>query len=416
MISKITKKRSLKTSVDDNSSVDDSSIVSGEKTGKEKAATKKVGTSGSLSSSTSANTATKNMSEKQSSASQAKHDKGLHPVEGADSGNEFSEQERHIHAQERSGNERIRAGTSGLLKTALVASLLALLIAAFAAYQITLDSGVANSQLAAMDERLKFAVLEQQNLQADFNRQRQQDQLELKRVGDALAEAQVLLGELQLAAQASVDDIKANLGDTVARWKLDEVHSLLTRVNRAYQLSGDQRQAIEGLMLVQASLEVINNPRLDAVKKALAEDILRVKADRNIDVPALHDQLAAIRAIVPGLVLAEDARSMRTSDASNIDRASNTDNAESGLLAASKAIFSDIGSLIKHKNLAAPLQPSLDSEARFVVFESFKLTIQGAMLALLQRDNPSYHTQLEIAIATLNAYFDIKQDNAKAIN
>jgi uroporphyrin-3 C-methyltransferase len=394
---------------------------------KKKVAKKMAGSgsgSGSASSSTSGNNSTLSRKVSKSpdlSTTQGAEarDKELLSPAMADSVNDSGEHEQESPEQKKfeQKNHGTRGNNvmSGQLKTALGASLLALLIAAYAVYQFTLSSRITESQLAAMEERLKFAVIEQQNLEADFNRQRQQDQAKLKQVGAALADAQSLIGELKLASQMSTDEIKANLGDAVARWQLDEVHSLLTRVNRSYQLTGDQMQAVNGLMLVQSSLAVISNPRLDAVRKALAEDILRVKSDRNIDVSALHDQLSAIRSIVPDLILVEDARVMNAADSSDSENTSGEDNTGSGLFAAGKSLFSDIGSLVKHKNLDAPLQPSLDTEARFVIFESLRLTLQGAMLALLQRDNASYHAQLKIADSGLQAYFDTQQGDAKTV-
>ena len=38
---------------------------------------------------------------------------------------------------------------------------------------------------------------------------------------------------------------------------------------------------------------------------------------------------------------------------------------DSGILAAGKTLINDIGGLVKYKNLEAPLQPSLDDQARF---------------------------------------------------
>ncbi|MCP3901200.1 MAG: hypothetical protein GY707_15960, partial [Desulfobacteraceae bacterium] len=176
-------------------------------------------------------------------------------------------------------------------------------------------------------------------------------------------------------------DIKANLGESVARWKLDEIHSLLTRVNRVYQISGEQAQAIAGLELAQSSLATIDNPRLAEVNTALAEDILRVKADRNVDVPSINDRLVSITSVIPDLVLAEDARAPEAEALSEQDARGTDDVQDDGILAAGKTLFSDIGSLVKHKNLDAPMQPSLDEHGRFVVYESLRLQVHAAMLA-----------------------------------
>ena len=301
------------------------------------------------------------------------------------------------------------SGGNGLVKLSLIAALLALAIAAYAAYQFTLSGSVIKTQVAGLEERVTFAVQQQQGLQNAFDQQNQKLSANSQQMGDQLAAMQSIVDTLKTRSEQSVDEIKANLGESVARWKLDELHSLLTRVNRAYQLTGDQLQALAGLKLAAASLSTIDNPRLEAVNAALTEDILQIEAARQVDVASLHNRLLSLSRMVPELTLAEDARAQQAAETvAPVDGPEGAE-AESGLLAAGKTLISDIGGLVKYKNLDAPLQPSLDDEARFVIYESLNLKIQAAMAALLRRNNDAYQAQLSLAADTLAAWFDSEQ-------
>jgi uroporphyrin-3 C-methyltransferase len=324
---------------------------------------------------------------------------------------------RSEHVNEMAAQTQTQPSNNGGARLMLAASLLALLLAAYAVYQTSLNTRVTNAQVAGFDDRLNFIVSEQQSLKSGFNSQTQFSLADIKRIDGSLGSMQSSIAGLQLASQASVDDIKANLGESVARWKLDEVHSLLTRLNRIYQLTGDQAQAIAGLELAQSSLATINNPRLAAVNTALAEDILRVKSDKYVDIASLNDQLLSISTVISELILADDARIVEIpGEASELAESQSAEAQDTGIFAAGKSLFSDIGSLVKYKNLDAPLKPSLDSEARFVVFESLQLKIHGAMLALMRRDNASYQTQLKLAGETLNTYFDMQHVDTQAVS
>ena len=312
-------------------------------------------------------------------------------------------------------NEQPSYGANSGTKYALGASLLALVLSVYAVYETTLKTSKNSVHLSGVEDRVNTIATGQQSLVLGFESQKTRSEEELNRIDTGLDGVESSVAKLELLAQASIDDIKANLGESVARWKLDEVHSLLTRVNRSYQLTGEQAKAIAGLELAQASLATIDNPRLAAVNTALAEDILRVKADRNIDIAALNDRLVGITKVIPKLVLLADVREDEA-EAELDTQAGNAEQAEdAGFLAAGKTLFSDIGSLVKHKNLDAPLQPSLDEHGRFVVYEVLRLQVHAAMVALLRRDNPSYQSQLALAAENLNSYFDSDEATTKVI-
>ena len=299
-------------------------------------------------------------------------------------------------------NKALISNSSG--KFALAAGVIALVLSVYAVYQTTLGTQITRVQVAGVEDRLDATATYQQGVRAGFDQLKTRNEEGFNQFDKRLGEVESTVAKLELASQASIDDIKANLGESVARWKLDEVHSLLTRVNRMYQITGEQAQAIAGLELAQSSLATIDNPGLAEVNTALAEDLLRVQAGRNVDIVSINDRMLSILSLIPELVLAEDARAI--DDDPELKDEQSVDPAEDGIFAAGKSLLSDIGSLVKHKNLDAPLQPSLDGLARYVVYESLRLQVHAAMAASLRRDNASFQSQLMLASETLTRYFD----------
>ncbi len=269
----------------------------------------------------------------------------------------------------------------GIAWLALLCSVLALAAGGYAAYQTTLNQQVTGAQVGSFDDRLKLLTTDQQSLksllsEADKDADNMGDRLDsdVKRIDESLRTLESGLDDLKQVTSASMDEVKANLGQSVARWKLDELHSLLSGVNQLYTLSGDAARAEKGLGIAQAMLGRMDNPRLAAVKSALAKDRLQLKSHEMLDVPALNNRLRGLSDLIPQLALAEDSRGQAGVNAEDTSPEKASDD---GLMAMGKSLLGGIGSMVKHKNLDAPLRPSLDSSARFVVYESLQLNIQS---------------------------------------
>ena len=302
---------------------------------------------------------------------------------------------------------------NGLAWVAILASVLALGLSGYAAYQSTLSQALNKTQLVALDERLSFLGTEQKGMVSGVSALEQKsasgDDTQLVMIR-ALEQSQAILqttvAGIELASKASTEDIKANLGKNVARWKLDEVHSLLSRVNQYYQLTGDKQRAEAGLNLANATLATIDNPHLASVKAALAEDLLRIQSDVNVDTAAINSRLLALSALIPDLKLLGESLKAVDSVESSPDSG---DQADSGLLEAGKSLLGDLGGLVKYKNLDAPLRPSLDGGERFVLYELLQLKVQTAMVALMRHNNAVFQSQLKLAEDEINTFFELEQ-------
>ncbi len=308
----------------------------------------------------------------------------------------------------------------GLSWVALVCSALALMAGGYAAYQASISRQVTGSQVSGFDDRLKLVVTDQQSLKNSFASLEQKSgefgqavDTQVKKITDDLSVAQSTLTALQVASDQSIEAVKANLGASVARWQLDELHALLSQVNQYYQFTGDKRLAMQGLQIAQAKLATIKNPHLTQVSTALAEDITRLESDPTVDMVSLNNRLTSIATLIPELKFILDKKEETMTPVTEESAAASSD--DKSILAVGKAILGDIGSLVQHKKRDAPLKPSLDDSARFVLYESLQLKIQTAMAAMLRHDNAVFQSQLQQASTTLSANFDLQDPKAQTV-
>lgn len=312
----------------------------------------------------------------------------------------------------------------GLAGLALLCSLLALAAGGYAAYQTSISQQVTGSQASGFDDRLKLLVSDQQSLKSNFDglstradqRDSTMDSQSKKFVTD-LSSAQASIEALQGVSEQSIQEIKSDLGSSVARWQLVELQSLLGRVNQYYLLTGNKIQTLAGLRLAQAKLTTISNPSMRPVGVSLAEDVVLLESADNIDIEALNNRLLGVGVLIPKLKFTQD-KSVAATKTSHLTEAAKPDaeaSGSGGILSIGKSLLGDIGSLVKYKNLEAPLRPSLDDGTRFVLYESLQLKLQAATLAMLRHNNPVYQSQLALVGETLQSHFDLEETSAKTI-
>ncbi|MEE9446921.1 MAG: uroporphyrinogen-III C-methyltransferase [Arenicellales bacterium] len=318
-------------------------------------------------------------------------------------------------------NEEKRSTGRGIAWLALLCSLGALAAGGYAAYQTTLSQKITHNQTSGFDDRLKLMVSDQQSLKSNVDGISNQAktlgtsvETKFKGVDETLAKVDKSIVSLQASANASIADVKADLGESVARWKLEEVQSLLGRVNQLYEFTGDKARTLKGLDLVKASLASVSNPAIAPVVSALAQDTLRIKAAKSVDVQGLNNQLSSIAPLVSNLALISEPKKPDAKVDAKAEKEGSKPQDE-GLFAMGKTLLGDLGSMVKHTKLDAPLKPSLDDSAKFILFESLRLKLQAASTALLSRDNTNFQAQISSARVALKANFDAKQDNAQTI-
>jgi uncharacterized protein HemX len=225
---------------------------------------------------------------------------------------------------------------------------------------------------------------------------------------EALRDAQGKLGQLearvaesqsqQLALEALYQDLSRNRDE----WQLAEIEQVLTIASQQLQLAGNVRAALLALQLAEARLARAERPQFLPVRRALAQDIERLKALPTLDFPGMSLRLDRLVAQVDSLPLAYEERAERVSAAKQAKPAE-----ERGFWSRLGAeVWGELRQLVVVRTLNDAEPPLLPPSQAYFLRENLRLRLLNARLSLLSRDEAGYRQDLRAAQAWITRYFD----------
>ncbi len=191
-------------------------------------------------------------------------------------------------------------------------------------------------------------------------------------------------------------------------WVEDEVEYLLLIANRRLMLEQDVRTAQAALKLADERLRAQREPRLQQVRREIARERLALESLAKVDVTGLALSLSALQGQVESL----NIRTARTP----LDGPTNTQAAVTGGDSPPSAwqqffddLWTSLGSLVTIRRSDRDQVALLPPDERAFLFQNLKLKLEGARLALLQRNDALYQDSLKQAGLWLDRYFDREQ-------
>jgi len=243
--------------------------------------------------------------------------------------------------------------------------------------------------------------------------------------------AKVALLEVRLAEVAVQ---RTQLEDLIQSLSRSRDENLLTDIDAAIRvamqqtaITGSAEPLVATLKQGDERLARYKQPRLEGVRRAIARDLDRVKAVSVADISSLGIKLdEAIRMVdeLPLVAVAEtrkdaavrDARVAPTptraaSTASAAGASASTASVWTGKLSeawnlVSERIWGEAKSLVRVTRIDHPDAMLLAPEQSFFVRENLKLRLLNARLALLSRQFDIAQSDLQVAQASLDRYFD----------
>ena len=231
---------------------------------------------------------------------------------------------------------------------------------------------------------------------------------------EATRDAQARIGALdaRMAESASQQAALEAMYQEVARsrddWVLAEVEQTLTIAAQQLQLAGNVSAALTALQTADQRLARSDRPQFIQLRKVIARDIERLKSAPNLDVAGMTLRLDQVLAAVDGLPLLVEGRP--GPDAAEPPAAADLGWGER----AARGVWAELKSLIRVQRLDAHDQSLLAPEQAYFVRENLKLQLLHARLALLQRNEPGFKSDLKAAASLLSRYFDTRQKSAAA--
>jgi len=253
----------------------------------------------------------------------------------------------------------------------------------------------------------------------------------------ATAEARVMLKSIQegmQALQAKVNVIESRQSETQSQqvaleqlyqelartrddWTLAEIEQVLSTANQQLQLAGNVQGAIIALRSADARLALSDTPQFVRVRRAIAEDLERLKALPSVDLASIALRLDSVIGKVDKLPLLADEKpaapaSVATAESAAAPSAGTAApgnwlaRIESLWLRWKSEVWNDVKQVVQVRKVDAPDALLLSPDQAYYARENLKLRLLNARLALWMRNETAFRNDLALAQDVIAHYFD----------
>lgn len=235
-------------------------------------------------------------------------------------------------------------------------------------------------------------------------------------VRDAAGEAQIKIGVLenrlaesqnqQIALEALYQDLSRNRDESA----FAEIEQSLQLASQQLQLAGNVRGALIALTNADARLQHMERPQLAPLRKAIDQDIERLKALPYVDIVGISVRLDNVIAAIDTLPLAMEVRPPPEATASSPEIAG-----DKVWMRFLREAWGELRQLVRIQHMDKPDVPLLAPTQGFFLRENLKLRLLGARLALLTRDQTSYKADLQAARDWVGRYYDANDKSVATV-
>jgi uroporphyrinogen III methyltransferase/synthase len=304
-----------------------------------------------------------------------------------------------------------RGGGIGLLWFVIIIVLLAAVAGGLALNRklIRLDQELTKRQQANDAQTSELRVKTEQALTTVRGVDTQMSQLEGK-----LADAQ----NAQQALQQQYADLARNRDD----WTMAEVGQMLSSASEQLQLTGNTQLALFALQSADTRLAASDNPQALAVRKAIGQDIDKLKAAPSTDLTGLAIKLDNAIEMVDSLPLAGEApiahatpHASEPADSDKVAAATGEPRWKVWWQNFVSGIGQQLASLVHVRRIDNADALMVAPDQGYFLRENLKLRLLSARLALLARNETTLRSDLHAADATLAHYFDASSKNTQTV-
>ncbi|WP_321792287.1 fused uroporphyrinogen-III synthase HemD/membrane protein HemX [Caballeronia sp. J97] len=220
------------------------------------------------------------------------------------------------------------------------------------------------------------------------------------------------------ALQQQYQDLASNRDD----WTVAEVEQILSSASQQLQLTGNVQLALFALQSADTRLAATTGPQVVAIRKAIAQDMDKLKATPTTDLTGLAIKLDTAIDQIDQLPLSGEAPITRA-------RAQAAEPANSASIAAAtgeprwkvlwhqitNGIGQQLSSLVSVRRIDNADAMLASPDQGYFVRENVKLRLLSARLSLLSRSEPTLKSDLHAADAALARYFDASSRKVQAV-
>ena len=269
-----------------------------------------------------------------------------------------------------------------------------------------------DTQLAARQQALGAQTAELRTKTDQALAAAHQTDVELQQLQGKLSDAQTA----QQALQQQYQDLAGNRDE----WTFAEVEQMLSSASEQLQLTGNTQLALFALQSADSRLAASSSPQALVARRAIAQDIDKLKAAPSTDLAGLAIKLDDAIAQVDTLPLlgeAPSAQAAPSAAASAPASASSAASAPSAAVAGEKRLLhwwhvfanaagAELKNLVQVRRLDNADAMLISPQQGEFVRDNVKLRLLSARLGLLSRNQATLTADLNAADAALARYFD----------
>ncbi|WP_250525523.1 fused uroporphyrinogen-III synthase HemD/membrane protein HemX [Caballeronia sp. GAWG2-1] len=220
------------------------------------------------------------------------------------------------------------------------------------------------------------------------------------------------------ALQQQYQDLASNRDD----WTVAEVEQILSSASQQLQLTGNVQLALFALQSADTRLAATNGPQVVAIRKAVAQDMDKLKATPTTDLTGLAIKLDTAIDRIDSLPLSGEApidparaRASEPGDSASIAAATGVPRWKVLWYQITSGIGQQLSSLVSVRRIDNADAMLTSPDQGYFVRQNVKLRLLSARLSLLSRSEPTLKSDLKAADAALARYFDPSSKAVQAV-
>ncbi|MBR9789682.1 MAG: heme biosynthesis operon protein HemX [Vibrionaceae bacterium] len=345
----------------------------------------------------------KNLAEETSSAPLAEKDTPKQDVEPEKESSQPTDTEKpaeqkKVEFEEKQGKRGVKLGT--------VAIILSIIFGGGLAYKLHEQQADYQSQIAQLQSQLEQT---QASMQQELTQVKEET---IEKATNATHKAEVVLGQ----QQKSIESLQLAVADVKGRrpndWLLAEADYLVKLAGRKLFLEHDVESATQLMESADQRIAALNDPSLVNLRKAMANDITKLRTVPLIDRDGLVLRLTALQQQVDKMPLA-NALLPEAAAVTEQEVSEDISNWQDNLMTSLKD-FSE--NFITFRTRDGNVIPLLSPQQHFYLKENIKAKLETAIKAVYQEQGEVYSTSLKTADKWALAFFNQDDNSVKEFN
>jgi uroporphyrin-3 C-methyltransferase len=199
--------------------------------------------------------------------------------------------------------------------------------------------------------------------------------------------------------EAALDSLYQELSRGRDEWTLSEVEQTLQIASQQLYLAGNVSSALAALQEIDARLGRADRVELAPLRKSIEHDIDQLKAVPNLDVPGLTLRLDDV-------IDSVDSMPLRSEEKKTEEGSSSAPPAGAWWERVAASAWGEVKSLVRIQRIDVNDSRLLAPEQAYFLRENLKLRLLHARVALLQRNEAVFRSDIKQARDMIQRYFD----------